>query len=193
MSGEIVRLEWVEQEARHPEFKRLLDLSFDELLQETADELLDVPGGSDEDPTGEWTANGVKLAFAENDHAVETVRILRAKRSVAAVYETDYKGVIGKVTQPLPSWGISVDDSGELFYWSEARHGESAGMFVLGVTDCDALPPYGLATSLMHWYLSLAVYARTYPTEVRELGRSTIPPFDLKAAVGVVAADGYFH
>lgn len=186
MAGEVSGFDSAEQEARHPELRRLLAVPFGGLLRQTASDLLDIPEGNDDDPTGEWTANGIKLRFRENGHAVESVNLLRAARSAAAVYEADYKGIIGKIIQPVPSWAVSADDDGELYYWSQETHDGSPGLFVLGVTACEAVLPDSQPVRTMHRYLASAIYLRGRPDAFADLGRSTIPPLDLKARLGII-------
>lgn len=185
MTFETDKLDWAEREARHPELRQLLEMPFDDLLHLTAEELLDKPEPNDEDPTGEWIVNGVKLRFAENQFAVESIAVLSSRRTVAAVYDSDYRGIIGRVIQPVPRWAISVDKDGTRYYWNESQHEGTPGMFVLEASECDLLRPEDPALPLMHRFLCLAVYLRRHPEAFPELGRSTIPPLDLKARIGI--------
>ncbi len=182
-----VLLPWAEQEDRHPEFKNLLELPFDELIALARTQLLvdvDTLELASDNPDNEWAVIGTCLTLLENEHATESVQILLAKRSISAVYKNSYKGAAGAFARPSESWAIARDDDGALYYWNQARHGASASAFTLGVTECDEVPADHLSVTMMRLYVSLALYGRAHP-DADELKISTIPPFDLKQSVGV--------
>lgn len=179
---------WMDYEAAHPGLKELLDLPFDSLLDRAREQLTEESAETEQfadDPSGEWELVGSQILLAENEHATESLQIYASKRSISVAYVSAYKGIIGQVVQPSVTWAVARDNDGALYYWNQERHDGTVSLFTLAGTECDEVGRDSLAVTIMHWHVGLGMYLRANPDAIVDFEPSSLPPFDLKAAIGI--------
>jgi hypothetical protein len=174
---------WVQQEARHPDLRQLLNMPIETLLGLGAGALANVmTEHALEEGRGIATA---QLPVAQNNHATEGLQILRTGESVCAVYDSRYTGPMGEVARPIPRWGIRIRQ-GELRYWSEEQHGGNDITLALGRAPGEIIDPRDAIAFTMRWYLGVGLYRLLQPEAAAEFTRSRIPPFDAQARFGKI-------
>jgi hypothetical protein len=170
---------------RYPELQDLVASPLDALLVQAAGRLgmLDATGSpsnfNSNDPLADWTLDSRTMTFAENDVAIERVRIQVGKTSLSAVYEALYKGPLGQVFLPdEPRWAVSCDTGG-YFYWNQSVHGDTADLFALAASDCEEINGGDAEAILMGQYIGVGLYSMANPKARAELTTCEIGALDL--------------